>query len=47
MREEICRLGQLSIVKTGQHQGNITVDIELTSIVPNDGGKYVLHAVGV
>ena len=30
---------QLSIVKTGQHQGNITVSIELTSTVPNDGGK--------
>ena len=29
---------QLSIVKTGQHQGNITVDIELTSTVPNDRG---------
>ena len=32
---------QLSIVKTGQHQGNITVGIELTSTVPNNRGKYV------
>ena len=29
---------QLSIVKTGQHQGNITVDISLTSGVPNRNG---------
>ena len=36
---------QLSIVKTGQHQGNITVDIELTSTHPNDRGKYVVHVV--
>ena len=40
-------LSQLSIVKTGQHQGNITVDIEVTATVPNDGGKYALHVVGV
>ena len=37
--------GQLSIVKTGQHQGNITVDIELTSTHPNNRGKYVVHVV--
>ena len=36
---------QLSIVKTGQHQGNITVDIELTSTHPNNRGKYVVHVV--
>ena len=40
-------LSQVSIVKTGQHQGNITVDTELTATVPNDGGKYSLQAVGV
>ena len=29
---------QLSIVKTGQHQGNITVDIALTSTFQNQRG---------
>lgn len=33
---------QLSIVKTGQHQGNITVDIALTSTIPNVGGMCVM-----
>ena len=40
---------QLFIVKAGQHQENITVNVSLTSTVPNDGGKYAssVYLVGV
>ena len=33
---------QLSIVKTGQHQGSITVDVTLSSTVPNNGGQEAI-----